>query len=173
MTNPTDLKSPLYIQILNNFPNPIWRSGTDGKCDFFNYAWLNFTGRTLEQEYGNGWAEGVHKDDLDRCIEIYTEAFEKREHFEMEYRIKHNDGTYHWILDSGSPFFDENGDFLRYIGSCYDINESKTTIFKRQEYITEIDKLNKLMVDRELKMVQQKEEIDNLKEELEKLTNTP
>lgn len=87
MTNPTDLKSPLYIQILNNFPNPIWRSGTDGKCDFFNYAWLNFTGRTLEQEYGDGWAEGVHKDDLDRCIEIYTEAFEKREHFEMEYRI--------------------------------------------------------------------------------------
>jgi PAS domain S-box-containing protein len=118
-------QNELYLQIIDQFPNPIWRSGTDGKCNFFNKAWLKFTGRTIEQEMGDGWAEGVYKEDFDYCLKTYTEAFAKREHFEMEYRMRHNDGTYRWILDSGSPFFDDNNNFLGYIGSCYDIEDSK------------------------------------------------
>lgn len=77
----------------------------------------------------------------------------------MEYRLKHNDGTYHWLLDSGSPFFDDQGEFLGYIGSCYDINETK-------EYTAKIEGLNQMMVDRELKMVEMKEKIAKLEQEL-------
>jgi PAS domain S-box-containing protein len=142
----------LYLRILDQFPNPIWRAGLDSKCDFFNKAWLDFTGRTIEQEAGDGWAQGVHPEDLSRCVEIYTESFKSRHHFEMEYRLKHRDGTSHWILDSGSPFYDDEGNFLGYIGSCYDINESK-------EHVREIEKLNSLMVDREIKMSELKQEL--------------
>lgn len=117
--------SELYLKIIDQMPNPIWRAGIDGKCDFFNKAWLDFTGRTMEQEMGDGWAEGVYKEDFDNCLKTYLEAFKKQQAFQMEYRLKHKDGTYHWILDSGSPFYDEKGIFLGYIGSCYDINESK------------------------------------------------
>jgi len=106
-------------------PNPIWRAGLDTKCDFFNKSWLDFTGRSIEQELGNGWTEGVHKEDFDYCLKTYLEAFKKRKAFQMEYRLKHKDGSYHWILDCGSPFFDENNEFLGYIGSCYDISKDK------------------------------------------------
>jgi len=121
----TNSNSELYLQIIDQMPNPIWRAGTDAKCNFFNKAWLNFTGRTMEQEQGDGWTEGVYKEDFDNCLKTYLGAFKKQEPFEMEYRLMHKDGTYHWILDSGSPFFDENKTFLGYIGSCYDIEKDK------------------------------------------------
>ncbi|MDA3802557.1 MAG: PAS domain S-box protein [Patescibacteria group bacterium] len=118
-------KEELYLRIIDQMPNPIWRAGLDAKCDFFNKSWLNFTGRTMEQEMGNGWTEGVFEEDFDNCLKTYLDAFKKEQAFEMEYRLKHKDGTYHWILDSGSPFYDDKGVFAGYIGSCYDINESK------------------------------------------------
>jgi PAS domain S-box-containing protein len=149
----------LYLRIIDQFPNPIWRAGTDAKCNFFNKAWLAFTGRTMEQEMGNGWAEGVHKEDFDMCLKIYLDAFKKREHFEMNYRIKHHDGTYHWIFDSGSPFFDDDGTFLGYIGSCYDINDTK-------KHVTDIELMNAMMVDRELKMVEMKKQIELLEKKI-------
>lgn len=115
----------LYLKIFQDFPALIWRAGTDKLCDYFNSTWLSFTGRTLEQELGNGWAEGVHPDDLARCLQIYTAAFDRRESFSMEYRLRHHSGEYRWILDCGQPYFDLDGEFLGYIGSCYDITESK------------------------------------------------
>ena len=118
-------KEEIYLRIIDQMPNPIWRSGLDAKCNFFNKSWLDFTGRTTEQEMGNGWAEGVFKEDFDSCLKTYLDAFKKQQAFQMEYRLKHKDGTYHWILDSGSPFYDDKNIFLGYIGSCYDINESK------------------------------------------------
>ncbi|MCX6756965.1 MAG: PAS domain-containing protein [Candidatus Nomurabacteria bacterium] len=116
-------KEELYLRILDQFPNPIWRAGLDGKCDFFNKNWLKFTGRTMEQEMGNGWAEGVYPDELNKCVEDYMGFFNERNTFMLKYRLKHNDGTYHWLLDYGNPFFDDNGVFLGYIGSCYDVSE--------------------------------------------------
>lgn len=150
------MQKELYLRILDQFPNPIWRAGLDAKCDYFNKAWLNFTGRKIEQEMGDGWAEGVHPEDLDPCVKTYLDSFKARKPFEMEYRLKHSDGTYHWLLDSGSPFFDDEGNFMGYIGSCYDINEAK-------EHINDIEKMNKLMTDRELKMIEMKNEIEELK----------
>jgi diguanylate cyclase (GGDEF)-like protein/PAS domain S-box-containing protein len=112
-----------YKTIVETAPNLIWRSGLDAKCYYFNKTWLDFTGRTFEQEYGNGWAEGVHPDDFDRCLKIYLENFEKRTAFEMEYRLLRHDGVYRWIDDRGVPAVDENGEFTGFIGSCLDVSE--------------------------------------------------
>lgn len=114
----------LYLKFFENFPALIWRANTDKLCDYFNSTWLDFTGRTLEQEYGNGWAEGVHPQDFDRCLEIFVTAFDKREAFSMEYRLLHKSGEYRWIRDNGQPYYDLEDKFLGYIGSCYDITES-------------------------------------------------
>jgi len=110
-----------YLKVLDDFPNPIWRADVSGKCDYFNRDWLSFTGRSLEQELGDGWTEGVHPEDLDRCLTIYRDNFSLRKPFEMEYRLGYHDGSYHWLYDSGKPFYTPDGKFSGYIGSCYDI----------------------------------------------------
>jgi PAS domain S-box-containing protein len=112
-----------YQILVERAPIMIWRSNTNAKCDFFNERWLQFRGRSLEQEYGNRWAEGVHPDDLQRCLATYLNAFGKRESFEMEYRLQRHDGEYRWVFDQGAPFFDENDQFLGYIGSCIDVTD--------------------------------------------------
>lgn len=101
----------------------VWTSGLDMKCDTFNKPWLEFTGRTFEQEYGDGWVQGVHPDDLERCLNIYTNAFTRREQFSMIYRLRRHDGEYPWILDEGSPRYNSQGEFIGYIGHCLDITE--------------------------------------------------
>ncbi len=104
-------------------PVLIWESGVDKLCNYFNKTWLDFTGRSLEREMGNGWADGVHPDDLARCLEIYVGSFDARREFEMEYRLRRHDGQYRWILDHGVPRFQSGGSFAGYIGSCIDITE--------------------------------------------------
>ncbi|HEX9996293.1 MAG TPA: PAS domain S-box protein, partial [Abditibacterium sp.] len=117
-------------------PVLIWLSGTDGLCFFFNKTWLDFTGRTLEEEFGNGWADGVHPDDLERCLHIYSSHFNARQPFEMEYRLRRFDGEYRWLLDRGAPRWTANGDFAGFIGSCIDITEMKRTK-DRQTFLVE------------------------------------
>lgn len=112
-----------YLNILDKFPNPIWRSGIDAKCDYFNKAWLDFTGRPLEEEIGDEWVSGVHPEDLERCVTHYLKSFEEREPFCMMYRLHHIDGSYHWITDFGSPLFNPENEFIGYIGSCYDVDK--------------------------------------------------
>ena len=109
----------------NTAPVLIWMSGTDKLCTYFNKPWLDFTGRPLSAELGNGWKEGVHAEDLRRCLEVYTQAFDRRESFRREYRLRASDGEFHWILDMGVPRFKLDGSFAGYIGSCVDITDSK------------------------------------------------
>ena len=109
----------------NTAPVMIWMSGTNKRCDYFNNRWLDFTGRTLEQELGDGWAKGVHRDDLERCLEIYRNSFDARQEFTMEYRLRRWDGEYGWVLNHGVPRFEPAGIFLGYIGSCIDVTERK------------------------------------------------
>ena len=111
--------------VANKAPVLIWMSGTDKLCTFFNQCWLDFTGRSMEQELRYGWASGVHPEDLARCHGIYLAAFEARADFEMEYRLKRFDGKYRWIVDYGVPRFESDGVFCGYIGSCVDITERK------------------------------------------------
>jgi PAS domain S-box-containing protein len=115
----------LFRQLLDTAPVMIWVSGSDKLCTWFNRPWLEFTGRTLAQEYGNGWAEGVHQADLARCLETYVSHFDRRIPFKMEYRLRRADGEYRWILDTGVPRFARDGAFLGYIGSCIDISPLK------------------------------------------------
>ena len=112
-----------YRTLANSGQALIWTSGTDMGCDYFNQPWLDFTGRTLQQELGNGWAEGVHQDDFERCLSLYRHAFEHRERFSMVYRLRRHDGAYRWVQDDGSPRYDSRGRFLGYIGHCLDITE--------------------------------------------------
>jgi len=117
-------------------PVMIWVSGPDKLCTFFNKVWLDFTGRTMEQELGNGWTASVHPDDLDRCLDTYSTAFDARRNFQMEYRVRRRDGEYRWMLDNGVPRFAPNAAFAGYIGSCVDITENKRTqeaAFARQK----------------------------------------
>jgi PAS domain S-box-containing protein len=106
-------------------PVLLWTSRTDTLCDYFNLPWLKFTGRTLEQEIGNGWTEGIHTDDYHNCVKIYLDSFKSRIPFTMEYRLRRADGEYRWLLDNGVPRFTQDGIFLGYIGSCIDITERK------------------------------------------------
>jgi PAS domain S-box-containing protein len=114
-------------------PVMMWMSGVDKLCTDFNRGWLAFTGRSIEQEIGNGWVEGVHPDDLQRCLAVYVEAFEKRQPFYMEYRLRRYDGDYHWINDAGSPRFLADGTFAGYIGCCVDIHDRKAAELARLE----------------------------------------
>ncbi len=129
-----------YLKIFEDFPALIWRAGTDAKCNYFNKTWLKFSGRTMEQELGDGWTEGVHPEDFDRCLNIYLDSFKNRMPFVMEYRLRRADGEYRWIIDHGMPFYDLRGQFSGYIGSCYDISERKA-VERRLEHLSAHDSL--------------------------------
>jgi PAS domain S-box-containing protein len=104
-------------------PVMVWVSDADKLCIWFNRPWLDFTGRTMAQEIGNGWAEGVHPDDLARCLSVYVESFDARRNFRMQYRLRAADGSYRCIDDTGAPRYGIGGEFLGYTGSCSDIHD--------------------------------------------------
>ncbi|KAA6432783.1 PAS domain-containing protein [Dyadobacter flavalbus] len=109
--------------IANIAPVLIWLSSPDKQCYFFNKGWLDFTGRTMEQENGFGWAEGVHEEDFERCLQIYNTNFDARQEFSMNYRLRRFDGEYRWISDRGVPQYTESGVFLGYVGGGMDIHD--------------------------------------------------
>lgn len=109
-------------------PVLIWMSGTNKLCTWVNQQWLAFTGQTMEQTTGHGWETSLHPEDVQRCLDIYEQSFEKCERFQMEYRLRRADGEYRWVVDEGVPRYGPDGEFLGYIGSCVDI-----TLRKRAE----------------------------------------
>jgi PAS domain S-box-containing protein len=115
----------LFRTMANAAPVMIWMSGIDKRCTYFNRGWLDFTGRPLEAELGNGWLDSVHADDRVQCLSTYAEAFDRREPFHLEYRLRRRDGEYRWIFDQGVPRFSSDGEFAGYIGSCIDLTDRK------------------------------------------------
>jgi PAS domain S-box-containing protein len=114
-----------FRTMADSAPVMIWMSGTDALCHFFNRSWLEFTGRTLEQERGNGWAEGLHPDDAERCMDVYLSAFRERSPFRMDYRLRRADGEFRWLMDSAVPLFTPGGEFTGYIGTCVDVHDRR------------------------------------------------
>jgi PAS domain S-box-containing protein len=106
-------------------PVMIWMTGTVGLCNYFSKPWLDFTGRTMEQEVGLGWTEGVHPDDVQGCFDGFLPAFHARKPFTMEYRLRRADGEYRWVIESGVPRYTLGGEFAGYIGSNIDITDRK------------------------------------------------
>ncbi len=114
-----------YRAVTDASPIMVWMAGTDKLCYYFNKGWLDFVGRTVEQEAGNGWAENVHPDDLERCMQIYVSNFDARRSFEMEYRLRHHTGVYRWIVDHGMPRYGPDGTFEGFVGGCLDIHDQR------------------------------------------------
>ena len=114
-----------HLAMLEGFPHLAWRADASGECDWFNRAWLAFTGRTLAEEANGGWVEGVHPDDREACLTAYRRAFEARTPFVFEYRLRAADGSYHWIADHGVPIHDADGMFTGYVGSGYDLQAAR------------------------------------------------
>ena len=139
-----------FRSLADTAPVLIWMSGPDKLCSFCNKSWLDFTGRSLEQEIGNGWAEGIHRNDIQRCLEIYAESFDARKPFAMEYRLRRFDGEYRWLLDNGVPRFEPDGSFLGYIGSCIDITERKQSASELQLHRQELAHLTRISTMGEL-----------------------
>jgi PAS domain S-box-containing protein len=117
-----------FRELLDASPVMVWMSGTDAMCTFFNRSWLEFRGRALDEELGNGWAEGLHPDDRDLCLETYLKAFSARAPFRVHYRVQVASGEYRWIENSGSPLIEDTV-FVGFMGTAMDISERRTRIF--------------------------------------------
>jgi PAS domain S-box-containing protein len=132
-----------FCEVMDTAPVMIWVSGPNKQCVWFNVPWLTFTGRDMQQEIGNGWSEGVHPKDFDRCLETYVGHFDARKEFRMEYRLRRHDGAYRWIDDTGIPRYARDGSFLGYIGSCTDIHEHRETQSELRRRLLEIARLTR------------------------------
>lgn len=114
-----------YRELIENAPVMIWASGLDKGFMFCNKAWIDFSGRPLASLLGNGWAADVHPDDFERCMNVYSNTFDKRECFDIEYRLRRHDGEYRWLIDTAAPHYNDKAEFVGYIGSCIDITPRK------------------------------------------------
>ena len=114
-----------FRHMADTAPVMLWMSGTDKLCTYFNREWLEFTGRPLDAQLGNGWVEGLHPADVDGCLKTYTDAFDRREPFKTEYRFRRHDGEYRWVLGTGAPRFTDDGAFAGYMGSGIDVTKHR------------------------------------------------
>ncbi|WP_026734088.1 sensor histidine kinase [Fischerella sp. PCC 9605] len=145
-------ESEQRFQIMaNTAPVMLWMAGSDGLCNFFNQSWLEFTGRSKEEEQELGWLEGIHPEDKNLCTQTYESAFHRYTRFQLEYRFKRFDGEYRWILNTGVPRFTPSGNFAGYIGSAIDITERKLAEVALKEsqksaqtQLEEMENLNRL-----------------------------
>jgi len=118
---------------VDSLPVMVWVAGTDALCTFFNRAWLEFRGRSMDEEAGNGWTEGLHPDDRDLCLETYLKAFTARIPFRVQYRLQRGGGGYTWVEDSGVPRTAQTGDFEGFVGTAIDISDRKRNYFTPDE----------------------------------------
>lgn len=143
-----------YLTILDDFPTLIWRCDINAKCNYFNKTWLQWTGKLLEQELEDGWLKGVHPDDVQTCFNTFKEAFNARKAFSMEYRLQKYDGSYGWLLDAGKPIHDLSGNFIGYIGSCFDITEDKQRKEELRQAYEKLKQSNEELINAEKLLIE-------------------
>ncbi len=119
----------------------IWTSGLDRNCDYFNRPWLAFTGRSLDEERGDGWIASIHPADIERWVATYTASFAARLPFSTQYRLRRHDGVYRWMRIDGNPRFDSGGAFLGYIGYCVDITGQREAMAELELHRTNLQQL--------------------------------
>lgn len=146
-----------FRNMADTAPVLIWLADTENLGTYFNKPWLDFTGRTLEQELGLGWAESVHPDDLPRAASYCQKCFDARKEFRMEFRLRRADGQYRWMVDHGIPRYDADGVFMGYIGSCVEIEEIKST----RKRTSELEEINRRLKAQQEELV----EINRTKDE--------
>jgi len=165
----------MFFTIANTSPALLWMSDLDKRCVWFNDVWLNFTGKSLQEQLGDGWVKCVHPDDAEKCLSTYFDAFERRETFEMEYRLRRYDGEYRWIIDKGNPIFDLNNNFIGYLGSCIDITERKKAEEEIKILNSELESRIKIrtkeLEELNLKLQNQIEERIQIENEIRKYAN--
>jgi len=110
-----------YASVVEHAPLMIWRADASSSRDYFNEKWLRFRGRTLEQEQGEGWTEGVHPADVAERMNVWRAHFALRQPFDLEYRLRRHDGEYRWIYDVGAPVYGSDGSFRGFVGSCMEV----------------------------------------------------
>ncbi len=130
-----------FRSLADDAPVMIWVSGTDTTCSWLNRRWLDFVGRTMEQELGDGWAHNVHPEDLSACLQVYRSAFESRRSFSTEFRLRRHDGEWRWMLGKGMPTFGADGVFKGYLGSCLDVTEQKQAKLELESALAEVRRL--------------------------------
>jgi PAS domain S-box-containing protein len=140
----------LFRTMADTAPVMIWMSDTEKRGTFFNKGWLDFTGRALEEELGEGWTQSVHPEDLGRCLAVCGGAFRARQPFSIDYRMRRGDGQYRWILDNGVPRHGPDGAFLGYIGSCIDITERREAELDSARQRSELARLSRVAILGEL-----------------------
>ena len=139
--------------IANTAPVIIWMSSVNRRCTYVNQTWLDLTGQPLEGVLGNGWKDGIHPDDVVPCWDICTKAFNRREPFQIDFRLRRHDGEYRWVVSTGAPRYHGDGSFAGYIGSALDVTERRlaeqalTTI---QQRLLEAQEEERARIAREL-----------------------
>lgn len=122
----------VFQRVADSLPLLVWIAGPDKRCTYFNKPWLDFTGRSLADEIGHGWMDAVHPDDVDACLDTYDRAFDRREPFIVQYRLRRHDGVYRWVFDKGAPVLDADGAFAGYIGGCFDVSDFRSAEAERE-----------------------------------------
>ncbi|HTS63897.1 MAG TPA: PAS domain S-box protein [Candidatus Acidoferrales bacterium] len=121
-----------FRDLMDTAPVMTWMAGPDALCTHFNKAWLDFRGRSEDDEAGNGWTHGVHPDDRDISVETYLKAFSARQPFRMQFRLQRAGGDYCWVEQNGVPR-NENGQFTGFIGTVTDVSDRRRRYFTPDE----------------------------------------
>lgn len=153
-----------FRSMADNAPVMIWVTEPDGNSTYLSESWYKFTGQTPETGLGMGWLDATHPDDAAEAERIFLAANETHEAFRVEYRLRRVDGEYRWAIDSAQPRFSESGEFLGYIGSVIDITERKRSEVELRAHAEELERFNRLMAGRELRMIDLKKEVNALRQ---------
>ena len=118
--------------LADSMPQMVWSTPPDGLPDYFNARWYEFTGAPSGSTEGANWTQVFHPDDQDRSWAVWNEAVDTGQPYEIEYRLRHRDGNYRWVLGRALPMRGADGQITRWFGTCTDIHDHKMALQERE-----------------------------------------